>query len=364
MHTLRPLLLLVLVALTAPARLHAQALDSLWAVWNNKDLPDTARMQAMDYITFDHYMYRDPDTAYVLAGLVLELAERVGNTRYQAWAFNAQGASLQLRGEHPEALVLFRRCLKLLEQRGDLRRQVVMHSNLGNIMHEMGDDDEALDHYARSLEIAESADLESTMAGTLINRALILRERGDTIQALAEYERSVQLNDSVANPRDRAIALSGVGTMLTRSGEYRRAQSCFARCRVIAELLDDDDLRAMTDRNEGSLALRQGRYKEALALGKSSLSYAQAAGIAWETAQSAHLVCAARKAMGEVALALPAYELYIRTRDSLRTVDDGLRFVRDNMRLRFQERMLTDSLQHANELSQVEQYHRTAPRGS
>lgn len=351
----RSLLLLVVTVLMAPARLHAQALDSLWAVWNNKELPDTARMQAMDYLTFDHYMYRDPDTAYVLAGLVLELAERVGNKRYQAWAFNAQGASLHTRGDYPEALIRFRKCLRVLEESGDLRRQIVMHSNIGNIMHEMGDDDEALVHFSRSLEIGERAHLEATMAGTLINRAAILRERGDTIQALTEYERSVQLNDSAAEPRNRAIALSGVGTLLTRSGEYQRAQGCFARCRVIAELLDDDDLRAMTDRNEGSLALRQGRNKEALTLGKRSLGYAQAAGLAWEISQSAGLIYSAYRAMGESALALPAYELAIRTRDSLRTADDRIRFVRDNMRLKLQERVLTDSLQHANELSQAEQ---------
>lgn len=352
---LRPLLLFIVFALIASARLHPQAVDSLWAVWNNKDLPDTARMQAMDYLTFDHYMYRDPDTAYVLAGLVLELAQRVGNKRYQAWAFNAQGTSLHTRGDYPGALILFRKCLRVLEESGDLRRQVMMHSNIGNIMHEMGDDDEALVHFARSLEIGERAQLPATMAGTLINRAAILRERGDTIQALAEYERSVQLNDSAAAPRDRAIALSGIGTLLTRSGEYGKAQGCFARCRVIAELLDDNDLRAMTDRNEGSLALKQGRNKEALALGKRSLGYAQGAGLAWEISQSAGLVYSAYKAMGESSLALPAYELAIRTRDSLRMADDRIRFVRDNMRLKLQERVLTDSLQHAHELSRAEQ---------
>ena len=34
----------------------AQERDSLWEVWSDRDQPDSARMKAMDYLTFDHYM--------------------------------------------------------------------------------------------------------------------------------------------------------------------------------------------------------------------------------------------------------------------------------------------------------------------
>ena len=107
----RPLPLIALFILFTPARLRAQAVDSLWAVWNNKALPDTARMQAMDYLAFDHYMYAKPDSAGILAGMLLDLARSKGNTRYEAIALNAQGASLQFRGDLPNALDKFLACM-------------------------------------------------------------------------------------------------------------------------------------------------------------------------------------------------------------------------------------------------------------
>ncbi|HQZ43170.1 MAG TPA: tetratricopeptide repeat protein, partial [Flavobacteriales bacterium] len=107
---LRLLILLMICAGLGPSwNTKAQELDSLWRVWYDESLPDTARMQAMDYITFDHYMFNKPDTAYVLAGLVLDLARRKGNTKYEAWALNAQGASLQETGDYPRALDHFKR---------------------------------------------------------------------------------------------------------------------------------------------------------------------------------------------------------------------------------------------------------------
>ncbi|MBK7083129.1 MAG: hypothetical protein IPH53_00015 [Flavobacteriales bacterium] len=60
----RIVLLLALLGPCAPNTGSAQTLDSLWAVWNNETLPDTARMLAMDYIAFDHYMDNKPDTAH------------------------------------------------------------------------------------------------------------------------------------------------------------------------------------------------------------------------------------------------------------------------------------------------------------
>ena len=48
---LRLLILLMICAGLGPSwNTKAQELDSLWRVWYDESLPDTARMQAMDYI--------------------------------------------------------------------------------------------------------------------------------------------------------------------------------------------------------------------------------------------------------------------------------------------------------------------------
>ena len=135
MPSIRPFVSLLAILGLFSAR--AQELDSLWRVWNDTTLPDTARMQAMDYITFDHYMFNKPDTAYILAGLVLDLAQRKGNKRYEAWALNAQGASLEERGDLPNALYRFQRSAAIMEESGDVRRLAIMCNNIGSVLSDL-----------------------------------------------------------------------------------------------------------------------------------------------------------------------------------------------------------------------------------
>ncbi|MBK7083132.1 MAG: histidine kinase [Flavobacteriales bacterium] len=70
--------------------------------------------------------------------------------------------------------------------------------------------------------------------------------------------------------------------------------------------------------------------------------------------ESAHLVYAAHKAMGQTALALPPFELHVRMRDSLRNEEDRVEVARSNVRVVYQRKLVADSLQHASALGEVE----------
>ena len=353
MHLPRAILLLSVLCVVLHT-IKAQQLDSLWSVWNDHSLPDTARMQAMDYITFDHYMYNKPDTAYVLAGLVLELAQRIGNTRYEAWAYNARAAALQMQGDYPGALDDFKRSKVILEKRGDKRRLTQAESNLGQIMHELGENAKALEHYNRSLELARERKDTLAEGATLINLAAILRDDGDTLGALAMYDRAVSLNSKPGHERDLSIALYNSGIQNSRLGRYDIARTRFEQSTELAHQLKDSGLLAMAYRGWGGMDLRLGNNASALANGKRSLQLAQQAGLAWETVECAHLVYAAHKALGQPALALPAYELHVRMRDSLNKEENRVEVARANVRTAYEKEMLIDSLAYSAELAQMD----------
>lgn len=351
---LRVWLLLFGIGTSISTRAQVTELDSLWRVWNDKSLPDTARMQAMDYITFDHYMFNRPDTAYVLAGLVHDLAKRNGNTKYEAWALNAQGASLQETGDYPRALDHYERAVEIMEKRGDTRRSAIGHSNVGSVLHELGENAEAKIHYERSLELGRSIADTASQGATLINYAALLRESGDTTLALEMYRTATLMNEAPGHERNKCIALYNVAIIHSLTRDFVSAAAEFQRAAEVAKHIGDADLLAMVFRGQGGLDLKQGRKAEALALGKRSLAIARSASLAWETMESAHLVYAAHKALGNAALALPAYELHVRMRDSLRNEEDRVEVARANVRSAYQKEMLTDSLAYRAELAQLE----------
>ena len=332
----------------------AQELDSLWRVWNDERLPDTARMQAMDYITFDHYMFNDPDTAYVLAGLVLDLAKRVGSTRYEAWALNAQGVALQQKGDYPKALDHYERSLEIMEMRGDNRRAAFAHMNLGAVMYDLGETAEAKVHYERSLELGRSISDSAAQGGTLNNYANLLNEEGDTALALELYTSAILINAAPGTERNKCLALYNRAIIRSTMLEYEQASHDYERAWELAKDIGDADLLAMVLNGFGRHHLRLGRPKQALAHGKRSLEIARNAGLVWEVRESAYLVYLAQKELKNFALALAAYELHVLMSDSMVKEEDRVEVARTNVRSAFQKQMLTDSLEYTAELAQLE----------
>ena len=53
-----------------------------WGVWNDKSQPDTNRLQAMDEIAYDGYLFTQPDSAFYFSELQYDFAESVYNKKY------------------------------------------------------------------------------------------------------------------------------------------------------------------------------------------------------------------------------------------------------------------------------------------
>ncbi|MCU0319723.1 MAG: hypothetical protein MUE88_06550, partial [Flavobacteriales bacterium] len=136
--------LLHVAVLSAPSVAAQVNADSLWAVVRDEAQPSVERMQALDYLAFDHYMFHAPDTAYALAEQLVELARGEQDLKYEAIGWNAQGASLQLRGDRPGALDRYQRSIAVLKRMGDQRRIGISHANIGAIHTDLGDHTKAL----------------------------------------------------------------------------------------------------------------------------------------------------------------------------------------------------------------------------
>ena len=68
-------------------------IDSLKEVWENKDLPDSSRLDAVHQIAKKGYLYSHPDSSFYYASLQYAFADSVDMPIQKAEAINTQGIS-------------------------------------------------------------------------------------------------------------------------------------------------------------------------------------------------------------------------------------------------------------------------------
>lgn len=345
--------LLLITAVNSTAQSPQEA-DSLWAIWNNTSVHDTSRMRAMDYLAFDHYLFTKPDSAFVLAELLLEKAKATGNDYFQSIAFNTQAASFQVRGDYPRAVEYFRRAMARLKAMGDLRRQSGLHANLGSILDDLGEKDLALAHYDTCLDMSIRTGNELALADALVNSANIIRLRGDTTEALSRYQRSLEISERIAYDRTTALNHSNIGRIQSHRGAYADALLHFEKARTIAEGMNDQRMISMVERESGATLARQGRIKEAIAAGQRSLAISRPANMTAEVHGTANMLYDLYKQAGQLDKALAMHELYAAMADSLHNEKGREEMVRANMRFNFRQEVLADSLANRAKIEGLE----------
>ncbi len=373
--------------------------DSLWTIWNDRAQPDTVRLKAIETLAWNVYLYSQPDSAFLIAGLGHELAVTIGDRKFEAKALNTQGAALYLKGDLSGALDHFQQCLSVDEALGDRSGIAAALANIGSIHFIMGDRARALDHYLRSLRMEEELGGRTGIAPTLNNVGLIYKELGDMQQALAYFTRSAKISEKRGDRKgvasawshmgdtqfeqgDKAVALelfkrslairkelddrSGIAKDLTSIGRchmalgrYEDAMAQFVESLRISTALSDNYGLASTMRTMGQLHLLQGRQRAALRDCAEALHLAGKVGSIEIQRDACACLHEGHKALGEHDKALAAHERMVLLNDSLK-VEETTELVRQ---MEFAERVRNDSLEQVERQRLVDEAHREEIRG-
>ena len=108
-------------------------LDSLFGVWNDETKADTSRLKAIYKISWDGYLFSQPDSAFYFAQQEYDFALKVDNKKYMAQALNTQGASFYFKGNYEKALEYYEKSLKIAEEIGDKKGMGSSYNNIGAI---------------------------------------------------------------------------------------------------------------------------------------------------------------------------------------------------------------------------------------
>ncbi|MGV9013668.1 MAG: adenylate/guanylate cyclase domain-containing protein [Flavobacteriales bacterium] len=377
----RVLLLLALLNLITNAA-PAQD-DSLWRVWNAPDLPDSARLKAMQVLAW-RAVFVQPDSGMALARRQLFLADSIGDdrARYEAHTTMAVGSSM--KSDYPFALKHLQQCLAIAREMHDLKREANAYSNLSNVYRNLGDLPTALTQLQKSLRIDTQLGNDEGLAGTYNNIGNVHTELHDLPEALENYERSAALYAKGNNTKGRAQALMNLGaTHLDRGdrtlaleefnqslalyhsmgstletgmafnnlgrayGELGRGPEAYAALDSAYVLFTEIGSSRQIARNlyhRGTLLLREGNAKAARSACEQGLRIARELDLDLQRKECSECLMHAYEQLGDLASAFHAQKEYMAVSDSLDQRNNAKEVLRLDLLRQFQQQQMADSL--------------------
>ena len=360
--------------------------DSLWSVWRNNTLPDSARLKAISALSWKA-VFEKPDSGLALARLQLELARKGGDPKAIFTAYNTLAVGSKLRSDLPAALDNFNRCLEVARGMNDRKRIANTFSNMSTVYKDLGDQPKALDLLQQSLRIDEELGNKEGMAGTYNNIGNTYKRLNEFGKALENYERSAALYNELGNLKGRASALVSIGTshsdlgerekavtelgqaidlyrqlgsrldrgkahnnlgqVLARMGRGSEAHAHFDTARAVFTELRAKDPLARNLYYTGEAFLTEGRAADAIRACQRGLALADSLGLLAQRKECTDCLMRAYALAGDHRRAYEAQRAFIQLDDTLDKVNNGKDVMRLELTRTFEQQQITDSLERA-----------------
>lgn len=358
--------------------------DSLWNVWNDPNQQDLIRLEAIQNIAWDGYLFSQPDSAFYFAQKGYDFAKRKALKDQMAKIMNIMGVSYYVQGDYANAINYYTRCLVIWEEIGNKDGISSSLNNIGLVYDEQGDYASAIDYYTRSLIIYEEMDNKNGVAISLNNIGLIYYYQNDYVSAIDYHTRSLSIREEIGNNKGVASSLNNIGLIYDDQDDYDSAIYYYTRSLNIKKEIGDkkgiasslnniglvynkqeDHIRAI-DYHTRSLSIReeisnkkgiasslinigstykeQGKYSKAIPYITRSLTIAQEIGAAIEIRNASKALYEVYRATRRYELALEVYELYIATKDSIDSEENQREVIRQEYKYKYEKQAIADSV--------------------
>ncbi|MFY0674148.1 MAG: tetratricopeptide repeat protein [Bacteroidia bacterium] len=248
--------------------------DSLWAVWNNESQPDTARLMAMDDLTFNYY-YRQKyqlDSVIYYTDLMLDLAIQKGNKKYQANALHNMALAYHQQLNSEKSLELNQQSLAIREEIGHKKGIGRSLANIGGIHRARGDNATALIHYKRALKYFEEINDFGLISHALTYMGLLYSEMDDLPKAINCAAKSMRVAEKANNDYFLSQSLQSLSSLYYKALDYKKALDYAEKARDLSLENNDRNNYLQSLYFISQSLLNDGKLEAALAQCKETLS--------------------------------------------------------------------------------------------
>jgi len=333
--------------------------DSLWTKWNNNQLNDSIRLEALDVFIWKKFLFSDPDSALALGEIENNYAVNKNIKLWEGKSLKTTGAANYFKGSYAKALVDFYAALNIMMDIGDKREIAGAYNLIGIVHKELEEYNTALFNYNKSITIFRSLN-DSAGIGKMYNNfgeVYFLMGKYDT--ALFFHQNNLAIQMDIENLRHAAISLSNIGKTLLSLGNYEKALNALNESLKIREEIGELFSMANSLERLAATHYKMENFKQSEAFALKALDYAEQAGVVVE-ARDANFILHQIYEVKHPKKALYHYKNFIELRDSIKSLKVKGSYLNLKYKLVYDLNKKTDSIQHADELIIREEKLKTA----
>ena len=214
-------------------------LDSLISVWDNIEIDDTSRFQALnDFIWV--FKSINSDSAFHYVDLMLSEASLKGFKKYIARSWSLRGTTEQYNEK--KKLMYYQKALELYEGYGDLRGVCSMNNNIALLYRGNGMNEEALKIFRENVILSNELKSNGLLEVSYQNIGHSLNYKREYDSAIFYYDKCIKLCDELKKEmfiKHKFHALMGIGDIYNIRDNITQALANYQKCILIAESLND-----------------------------------------------------------------------------------------------------------------------------
>jgi tetratricopeptide (TPR) repeat protein len=335
----------------------AQNFDSLWDIWNDPKQHDTCRLDAMYTISWEGFLFSEPDSALTLARMQFDFAKKVGDKYYMAIALNTIGVyhyfmdelqlaeenylhALQLReeindkkgiagitgnlgliyssqGNNKKAIEFYLKSMKMQQEVGNSLGVANALNNIGNLYASINELDEAIVYYRKCFPIYDALNDEPGRGSTYNNIGGMYLDKNMPDTAIVYFEKALAIRLQTKEVKGIGQTLNNLGFAYFRKKDYEMAEQYFIQSLEQRQSIGDNSGMASTYKNLANLYNELHKYSQAAGFGLLAKKYAEETGHVIEIRDAYESLYASYSKLGKHQLALQALEQYILFKDSI-----------------------------------------------
>jgi serine phosphatase RsbU (regulator of sigma subunit) len=357
--------------------------DSLYSIYKNTSLADTTRLRALQDLGWS-FGKRNPDSAITLTKILLKETRDKKLIRYEAAALSNLGVFYKNKNEYsiakdymekaldirmkrndrkgiaasynglgnlysrmldfPKAIDYFLKNIQIYESLNEPEQQAMAQGNIGNIYFRLKDYRQAVNYHLKSLLIKKMSGLDQSASTNYINISSAYYGLSKFDSAMYYVKKAITINKKENNERDLGLCYQNMGDIYYSLRQYDSALFYFEKTLAYSKKSKDIDNEARTLISLGDLyyvldkpVLAKQKVEEALVIFKKIEDKIMIQGC-YEFLYQLY------KKQNNHKEALKYHELYIGTRDSMRTEENEKAVLQRSFQYEFEKKSLADSL--------------------
>ncbi len=255
---MKSILISLVIILIFQSAVAQEKADSLWNVWNNGQIEDTTRVDALIKLIEIELLKTDPDSVFTLSNVGLEMINHEVEIKRVERLMRFKGISLGIRGFNKESIAVFEKNKAYCEQFGYVPGVVFNMSNIAQIYSDLGSFSKSLDLYLTAIELYQEIDDANGLSTCYNNIGILYDCLGNSQQSILYYQKALELAIDNNNKGRMLNAYNNIGIVYGHQNIFQEAVKYFLEAYYYALELNDKESIAMFYQNLGVIYMEIG----------------------------------------------------------------------------------------------------------